>query len=222
MGEFCRYAQKRDAPVEKPVRRKSNFCILRIGFAVLILLTSFRCSSATAQQGATYGRDFVKSLSGATLTTPAFSAGWSNYVSKPAGFGSGGAGYGYHYGVALGDNLNGKFMRKFVFAAASGHEENYSPLTRGPIWKRIKNAALHTLYVSPQAERKLFNWSGIPASFVSAALSDAYQPAEQQTWSATFTRAGTNSAGYLVGDIILEFTKKSGEESHLCLLLKCR
>jgi len=140
-----------------------------------------------------------------TLAQPAVTAAFSNWVTKPAGFGTGGEGFGYHYGVALADNVNGKFMRKFVFAAASKHVDEYRPKENGSFFGRLVNVAGHSIFVDPQADRKSFNWSALPASFASSALSTTYQPSEQQTWSAALQRAGTNSAGYLVGDLFTEF-----------------
>lgn len=179
---------------------------------LLALSLTFSCVSANCQTIGAYGRDFANSLwpPGGTLTTPAASAAWSNYVSKPTGFGSGAEAYGYHYGVALADNVNGKFMRKFVFAAAARKPEGYVAVETGGGWKGIGKgigiAAVHWLFVIPQASAKSFNWSGLPASFASAALSNVYQPAQQRSWSATFARFGTNCAGYAGGDVWIQVT----------------
>jgi hypothetical protein len=140
-----------------------------------------------------------------TLVQPSLTAAFSNWITKPAGFGTGGEGFGYHYGVALADNVNGKFMRKLVFAAASKHVDKYEPKGSGKFFGRFMNAAGHSIFVDAQAEHKSFNWSALPASFASAGLSSAYQPSEQQTWSASLQRAGTNSAGYFAGDLFSEF-----------------
>jgi hypothetical protein len=123
--------------------------------------------------------------------------------------------------VSVTDNVSGKFLRKFVFAAASGHVDNYQPKEKGKFFRRFMNAAGHSVFVDPQAEKKSFNWSGIPASFASAGLSAAYQPSEQQTWSATLQRAGTNGAGYLVGDLYKEF-KCDIPISFVRRLLRCK
>src|SRR5258708_23963944 len=96
-------------------------------------------------------------------------------------------------------------MRKLVFATASGHVDEYHPKESGNFFGRVMNAAGHSIFVDPQADHKSFNWSALPASFASAGLSTAYQPSEQQTWSASLQRVGTNSAGYFVGDLVNEF-----------------
>ena len=172
----------------------------------LVLIFLFSCLPTYSQSLKAYFEDFsCSTLTPETLWEPAVSAGvsigWSDYVSTTAGFGTGWEAYGHHYGVALADNVNGKFMRKVVFAAAFSHRDIYKPSTGGGIWKGIGYAAWHTLFVSQPVSFRTFNWSGIPASFASAGLSNAYQPSQQQTWSATFTRFGTNSAGYMAGDI---------------------
>jgi len=158
-----------------------------------------------------------------TIWEPALSAGWSNYVSKPPGFGTGLEAYGYHYGVSIADNVNGKFFRTFVFAAASGRRDTYEPIRKGGIWKRVRNAVEYTVLPAPEETHKGFNLSGLPASAVSASLSNAYQPFEQRTWRATLERIGTNTGGYVLGNVWLEFTKKTTDtHPHLRLLLKNR
>lgn len=181
------------------IRRLSQFIV----FSVLVV---FSCSVIQAQENP-YFKSFVDDTfkNPGTLAQPVFTAAFSNWVTKPAGFGTGGEGFGYHYGVALADNVNGKVMRKLVFAAASKHVDKYEPKGSGNFFGRFMYAAGHTVFVDPQADHKSFNWSGLPASFASAGLSNAYQPSEQRTWPASLQRAGTNSAGYFAGDLFSEF-----------------
>jgi hypothetical protein len=63
-------------------------------------------------------------------------------------------------------------------------------------------------------DRRQFNFSGVPASFAAAGLSNLYQPREQRTWPATFQRTGTNAGGYVLGDLAAEFNPE------LCALRK--
>jgi hypothetical protein len=180
---------------------------------LLFALTLFALARlAAAQSLGVYENDFEQATfqSPGTLLVPALSAGasvaWSDYVSPTNGFGTNWQGYGHHYVVALADNVNGKFMRKLVFAAASHHEDNYLP-NAGGFRTRIALAAAHTLYVSPGTNGwkltwKTLNWSAIPASFAIAGLSNAYQPALQRDWSPTLKRVGTATAGYAAGNVL--------------------
>lgn len=190
------------------IRKSSRNWILHGCSAIAIAIALSR--TAYAQQ--VYVQDFVKStVTPETVWQPALTAGFSNWVSQPTGFGSGWNGYGYHYGVATAGNVNGKFMRKFAFAAVSRHEDEFSPIQTGDKWKRIGQALEHSIFVSPGATSKNFNWSGLPASLASAALSNAYQPPEQRSVIATFSRFGTNCDGYAAGDIrsqVLQIVKK--------------
>jgi len=180
------------------------------------------CTLAQGQVG-THFKNFTDStFQVETVAAPAFTAAFSNWVTKPAGFGTGAEGFGYHYGVSIADNVSGKFMRKFVFAAASGHEDKYVPKESGTFFGRLVNAAGHSIFVDPQAQHKSFNWSALPASFASSALSTAYQPSEQQTWSAALQRAATNSAGYLVGDLFTEFRSAACVVPFLRPVLRCK
>src|ERR1043166_3091255 len=179
-------------------KRLAQYIIFLAAFAGL-------CSVMQAEENVYFKSFREDTFKIETIAQPAFTAGFSNWVTKPAGFGTGAEGFGYHYGVALADNVNGKFMRKFVFAAASKHVDKYEPKGSGKFFGRFMHAAGHSVFVDPQAEHKSFNWSALPASFASAGLSSAYQPSEQQTWSASLQRAGTNSAGYFAGDLFNEF-----------------
>ena len=183
--------------------------ISQLVFRMFIGCLGVVCSScAGAQQGVKADfRVFVSStLTPATFVTPAVTAAGSQFIFKPAGFGSGAEGYGYHYGVSLADTVGGKFLRKFVFPAVSGHPDRYQPTHGKRVLTRLLNVAGHGIFVDPQQSTRIMNWSGVPASMVSAALSNAYQPPDQQTWSATFQRVGTNSAGYVLGDFVCEFS----------------
>ena len=172
---------------------------------VLVVSIFCLCSGVQAEENKYFKSFTDETFKVETIAQPALTAAFSNWVTKPAGFGTGAEGFGYHYGVALADNVNGKFMRKFVFAAASKHVDKYEPKGSGKFFGRFMHAAGHSVFVDPQAEHKSFNWSALPASFASAGLSSAYQPSEQQTWSASLQRAGTNSAGYFAGDLFNEF-----------------
>ncbi len=188
---------------------------------MLALLCS---SSAFAQSNPSDDfKDFISStFSPQTIAMPAVTAAGSQFIFAPAGFGTGAKGYGYHYGVSLADTVNGKFMRKFAFPVFSGQRDSYKPKQDGSFLSRIVNAAAHTIFVNPQLSEKSFNWSGIPASAASAALSNAYQPPQQRTWSATFVRIGTNSAGYLLNDVLLEFSAKPCRNTLLRHFWKCK
>jgi hypothetical protein len=178
----------------------------------IFLLLAFFLSNwgGNAQPLSAYGKDFANTVWNAeTVWEPGLSAAWSNFVTKPPGFGTGADGYGYHYGVAIADNVNGKFMRTFAFAAVSRRRDHYVPLGNGPPLKRIWNAIQYTVIAAaPTSSSAVFNWSGLPASLASAGLSNLYQPAPQRTWIATVERAGTNTAGYMLGNVWLEFTQK--------------
>jgi hypothetical protein len=191
-----------------------------------VVLTVLCLSTASAQQAGKAGvkgdfQAFVSStLSVGTFVTPAVTAAGSQFIFKPAGFGTGINAYGYHYGVSLADTVGGKFFRKFVFPAVSGQPDRYEPTHGKRTLTRILSAAGHGIFVDPLQLRKL-NWSGAPASLVSAALSNAYQPSEQQTWSATFQRFGTNSAGYALGDMLCEFSVELSKIPLLGKIVKC-
>jgi hypothetical protein len=110
-------------------------------------------------------------------------------------------------------------MRTFVFALASHRRDRYKPLGSGSILGRGWHAVVYTIMASDRT----FNWSGLPASFACAGLSNTYQPSEQRTWTATLERAGTATLGYLFGNLWLEFTQKEIQDrARLRRLVKSR
>ncbi|HEY6969269.1 MAG TPA: hypothetical protein VJA94_08695 [Candidatus Angelobacter sp.] len=143
-------------------------------------------------------------VSPGTILMPAASATFSQFVSRPAGFDSGAIGYGEHFGIAIADNVSGKFIRTFVFPTLA--RQNVLYVREGPaapFWNRVGRATLHSFVLNTGGYR--INFSGVPASFAAAGFSNLYQPPEQKTWAATLQRAGTNAAGYWVSDLLAEF-----------------
>src|ERR1051326_6998633 len=99
------------------------------------------CSRVQAEENKYFKSFTDETFKVETIAQPALTAAFSNWVTKPAGFGTGAEGFGYHYVVALADNVNGKFMRKFVFAAASKHVDKYEPKGSGKFLGRFMHAA---------------------------------------------------------------------------------
>ena len=165
---------------------------------------------AGAQSLGVYGQDFSDAVfTPETVLMPAPTAAFSTYVTKPVGFGSGAEALGLHYAVSVSDNVSGKFLRKFAFAAVSHQREQYVAMgSSGGIWHRVGHAALHSIFATTEGGRGGFNWSALPASAAGAGLSNVWQPAERRSFSATMARLGTNAGSYLAGDIWLEFTAK--------------
>lgn len=186
-------------------------------WAIIFLFSSVFCSPAANCQVfscpheghlslADYGDDFVgATLQVETIWEPALTAAASNYWIKPPGFGSGAIGFARHYWVGVADNVNGKLMSKFVFAAASKREDCYQPVAKTGFWRGIRIAALHSIYTDGTDSFEWprwsnFNWSGAPASLVSAGLSNAYQPGSQRTWKQTSIRWAENFGGHAGSD----------------------
>lgn len=199
-------------------RNKCEFMLAWWHWAiVLLLLCLFNCPTALCQSMkcpndspvsiAGYGDEFLDAtFQTETAWEPAITAAFSNYVTQPAGFGTGSVGFARHYWVSVADNVNGKFMSKFAFAAASKRSDCYAPEEKAGFWRGLRIAALHSIYTdrADSFERlrwSNFNWSGAPASLASAGLSNAYQPGPQRTWQATSIRFAENFGGHAGGDV---------------------
>lgn len=178
---------------------------------IFLIVASFLCPIFACAQEADSARiefhDFLKAtLSPGTIAQPGIAAGWSQFVSRPEGFGGGVEAYGYRYGVSLANSVNGAFFRKFAFPVVFGERDLYRPSGSGGFLMRAGHATLHSfLQDTGGAGRERVNMSGVPASAVLAFLSNAYEPREQRTAQATLTRVGTNSLGYFASDFVAEF-----------------
>lgn len=165
------------------------------------------CARAQTRSSVVYLDDFgqaaITSPSGAlsTFFVPPSTSTYSNYASRPRGFGSGAAGERYHYGVSLADDINGKFLRNLIIPMISKERDIYVTDRQGGFFQRLMRASRHSLF----SDSTKFNWSSLPGSAVTAAVSNFYQPPAQKTWAATLKRTGTNSLGYWAGDVAWEF-----------------
>jgi hypothetical protein len=184
-----------------------------VSFAIVPLLLA-RPAVTQTQDAAQHFKDFTHSvISPRTVLMPGASSAFSQFVTKPAGFDPGAKGYGEHYGVALADNVSSKFIRDFGFPVVFRQDVKYVPdQPNTGVWRRVGHACLHSVIVG--TDKRQLNFSGVPASFAAAGVSNLYQPQEQRTWSATLQRTGTNAGGYVLGDLASEFSPE------LCALRK--
>jgi hypothetical protein len=174
-----------------------------LAIAVLLLAGRVAAQSPDATE---HFKEFTRSVvSPGTLLVPGASSAFSQFVFKPGGFDSGAEGYGQHYGVALADNVSGKFIRDFGFPVVFRQDGKYAPdQANAGVWHRVGHACMHSVILG--TDKRQLNFSGVPASFAAASLSNVYQPPEQRTWSATLQRTGTNAGGYVLGDLVSEFS----------------
>jgi hypothetical protein len=193
---------RRSEAAKPKVTRKWSWRAVSLAFVALALAGR---AVAQAQDSAEHFKDFTHSvMSPGTVLIPGASSAFSQFVTKPAGFDPGAKGYGEHYGIALADNVSGKFVRDFGFPVVFRQDVKYvadQPSTG--VWHRVGHACLHSVVVG--TDKRQLNFSGVPASFATAGLSNLYQPQEQRTWSATLQRTGTNAGGYVLGDLASEF-----------------
>lgn len=148
-----------------------------------------------------------------TAFVPPTTAAFSNYLFRPKGFEAKAHPYRYHYSVAVADDMSGKCLRKLIIPEISKQRDVYETNRQGGFLERLTRASRHSLFFDSSSTG--FNWSGLPASAVSAAISNLYQPSAQATWAATLRRTGTNSLGYWFSDVAWEFDLTC--KARLCL-----
>jgi hypothetical protein len=167
-------------------------------------------NSCLAQKG--NWQDFrCRTLSPGTILWPAASATRGYIFDHTDGYSSRPPGWAHRFGVSLGDNVDGKFMSSFLMPALSGHHrENYRYIGAGQgagLGRRMGHAAMHTLLSDPDAgwNFRNLNWSAIPASAASTAVSNVYRPAQEQTFGENVHRLSLSVSIFAMKDFASEF-----------------
>lgn len=154
-------------------------------------------------------RRFIKAtVDWKTLAAPAATAAGSQLFTSHYGFSGDWSGFGEHYGINILGNISGKFLGNFAMPALFHQDEQLAPLGSGSRWQdRLGHVFVHLIIARSANHSRApeFNVSGIPASALSALLSNAYQPSPQRNVNATAQRFGWNVAGVVAGDAYTEF-----------------
>src|SRR5215510_7008451 len=109
-----------------------------LGIALLAALGD-KAVAQTADANQNFSRFIHSVVSPGTILMPAASATFSQFVSRPAGFDSGAIGYGEHFGIAIADNVSGKFIRNFAFPTLSREDVLYvREGPAAPFWNRLR------------------------------------------------------------------------------------
>ncbi len=152
-------------------------------------------------------KDFIgQTVSPWTVALPAASAGLGYSLSDNTGYGHGSEAYGYRFGVALADNVSGKFMRAFAFPTVFDQVQTYERLGKEhSVGHRIVHAFAHSFVAKTRNGHLTFNMAGVPASWAVAGLGNTYYPDQYTTGWHTASRAGIAQAGYFGTDLMSEF-----------------
>ena len=121
---------------------------------------------------------------------PAAIAGYNQARKSVPEFGQGASGYGQYFWHSAVDQTSENYMVEFVVPVLAHQDTRYYTLGRGGFWKRTGYALSRAVVTRDDNAKEVFNVSEIGGAGASAALSNAYYPASQRTFSNTAEQWG--------------------------------
>jgi hypothetical protein len=124
------------------------------------------------------------------VVVPAAIAGYNQARKSVPEFGQGASGYGQYFWHSALDQTSENYMVEFVVPALTHQDTRYYTLGRGGFWKRTGYALSRAVVTRDDNAKEVFNVSEIAGAGAAAALSNAYYPASQRTFSNTAQQWG--------------------------------
>ncbi len=140
-----------------------------------------------------------------TLLKAAASAGLSQALDSPEGFGQGGEGYGKRYGAAIANQASSDFFSRFAFPVLFRQDPRYFRAAQGTGADRLGYALTRVVKTRTDKGESDFNYSFVLGSLVSAGLSNAYYPEIDRNVSRTLRTAGLKLAVEAGLNVLKEF-----------------
>lgn len=139
------------------------------------------------------------------LIMPAVSAAVLSSGGVSSGYGGGFGGAAKKYASSLADTTSGNFFRLYAFPSLLREDPRYFRAGTGSIGKRTKHV-FGAVFITRKDEPSFrFNWSKLLASTSSAALSNAYYPAENRGLRLTAWRIGWSYVSEIGTNTLKEF-----------------
>ena len=170
-------------------------------------------AESKCQDPATNWQDFrCRAFCAGTIVWPVFSATRGYIFDHKDGYSSRPPGLAHRFGVSVADNIDGKFMSSYLMQTLSGHRrEPYRYI--GLTWARCERRQTQPpCRTAPAARRsdtgwsfKNFNWSAMPASAASTAVSDIYRPQEERAFGENVHRFSLSLGIFAAKDFASEF-----------------
>jgi hypothetical protein len=132
-------------------------------------------------------------------------AGISMASKSQPSFGQGGAGYGRYYWHIFVDGGIENYMTEAIVPAVTKEDPRYYTLGKGGFLKRTGYAVSRLFLTRTDAGKTTFNISEIVGAGAAAGTSNAYYPAQSNTWVKTYQRWGTQVGLDGVFNVLKEF-----------------
>jgi len=134
------------------------------------------------------------SLDYSSFVSAAILAGVSLANNSYPEFGQGAKGYGRYYWHAMADQAVGNYLTEAIMPAVTHEDPRFYTLGRGGFFKRTGYAVSRLFITRTDAGGRTFNLSEIAGNGAGAAISNAYYPARERTWTKTYQKWATQIA----------------------------
>jgi hypothetical protein len=144
------------------------------------------------------------------------SAGYSQLINGSPNYGTDSGAFGERLGAAALRNTSQNIFGNVIFAPLFHEDPRYYKMGKGhKAYKRIFYAASRALITRADDGHATPNYSLIAGRVVGAALSNAYYPQSNRSFSQTAQTFGTSMAGGAFGFVVTEFLDEALEIAHL-------
>jgi hypothetical protein len=140
-----------------------------------------------------------------TFMTTAGIAGAEQYKNVFPSFGGGLQGYGKRYLAAYATHASGELLTRAVFPGIFHTDPRYFIMKNGSVRERATHAVASTFLTRGDDGKRKINFAEILGSFSSAALSEAYFPAQERGGSLLVINGFGDLGGDAVDNLIREF-----------------
>jgi hypothetical protein len=120
-----------------------------------------------------------------SFITAGMIAGVAQAKNSTPEFGHGGAAYGRYYWHAVADQAVGNYLTEAIFPALTREDPRYYTLGHGGFLKRSRYALTRLIITRTDSGGSTLNFSEIIGNGAGAAISDAYYPSRERTWTKT-------------------------------------
>jgi len=120
-----------------------------------------------------------------SFITAGMLAGVSQAKNSTPEFGHGSAAYGRYYWHAVADQAVGNYLTEAIVPTLTREDPRYYTLGHGGVLKRSRYALTRLLITRTDCGGSSLNFSEIIGNGAGAAISDAYYPSREHTWTKT-------------------------------------
>jgi hypothetical protein len=132
-------------------------------------------------------------------------AGVDQATNNEKQYGQGAQGYGKRYGADFADGLTNSIFVTGAFPSLLRQDPRYYRMAAGTTFHRVVYAASRVLVTRQDSGRKVFNFSELLGNFTSGAISTAYYPESERSFSGVSEHAGVE-LGFDAGfNVLKEF-----------------